>query len=79
MPVKARHAKRRRSLTADLHAWEMLFTCGTDYFGDLGMSDAEALAAAPEAWRRLGAAFLATWQPETPRAVPWALQTYGEP
>ena len=82
MPVRARRSKRRTSHVAELDAWETLFATGYDYFDDLGFGGRRgterARAAAADAWRRLGARFLANrtdgWSCE-----PWALQTFGEP
>jgi hypothetical protein len=82
MPVKMRKRKRRTDPAAELEAWSMLFECGYDYFNNLGFGyggDAVAREAAPEAWRRLGSAFLASRPANAPRAVPWALETLGEP
>ena len=83
MPVKLRQPKRRTTVAAEVEAWSMLFECGYDYFNELGFGyggDAvePARRAAPEAWRRLGAAFL-TSRPENVSEVPWALQKFGEP
>ena len=76
MPVKRRNAKRRLSAEAELEAWADMFESGYDFFGDLNvfdiMTDAEGRAAAAEAWRRLGAAFLAEWKPTVTTAKPWA-------
>lgn len=88
MPVRARASKRRRMSEAEeLEAWETLFATGYDFFGDLGLSHKErtpeAIAAAKEAWSRLGDRFLANrtdpgrtdgWACE-----PWALETFGPP
>jgi hypothetical protein len=79
MPVKLRHPKRRTNAAADLAAWSMLFESGHDFFGDLGLPDGEASAAAPEAWQRLGGTFLASRPENAARAVPWALKALGEP
>ena len=80
MPVKARRAKRRTSDAADLAAWEVLFESGHDFFGKLGFrDDAEARKAARWAWRRLGAAFLASHAEDPLKGGTWALETFGEP
>jgi hypothetical protein len=82
VPVKRRHPKRRTTAEAELAAWSMLFEGGHDYFNALGFgygNDAEAREAAPDAWRRLGAAFLAARPENAGRAVPWALDALGEP
>ncbi len=80
MPVKARRLKRRADNAASLAAWSVMFEYGRDYFLDLGFpNEAAALKAAPEAWGRLGHRFLDD-RPETAaRAMPWALETFGEP
>lgn len=41
--------------------------------------DAEVLAAVREAWARLGAAFMAEWQPQAYLPEPWALTAFGKP
>jgi hypothetical protein len=84
MPVKLRQPKKRRTFEADLEAWSMMFECGYDYFNDLGFGsggdgDDVAREAAPEAWARLGAAFLANRPANASRTVPWALETLGPP
>jgi hypothetical protein len=84
MPVKRRAAKRRLDLAAELQAWSMVFACGRDYFNDLPsigvLTDGSRpdRAAAEDAWRRLGARFLA--EPQDPHLTPaWALKEFGEP
>lgn len=75
MPVKRRRGKRRLSRAAELEAWEVVFQTGRDFFGDLediGVEDTPE--ARRDAWRRLGADFLAS-----AAADPWALREYGEP
>jgi hypothetical protein len=86
LPVKRRIAKRRISTEAELKAWDMMFSCGYDFFSsleDLGYrNEAEARAAAPEAWKRLGRAFLAEYDDSGERAihgVPWAEEQFGVP
>ena len=89
MPAKHRIPKRRTCASGELTAWSGLFDCGYDYFNDLEPfgfyrnrdADREARAAAPEAWKRLGKAFLETWQPtrNAVRQVPWALEEFGKP
>ena len=84
MPVKLRQPKRRTTVEAEVKAWSMLFECGYDYFNDLGFgygSDAvePARKAAPTAWKRLGAAFLASRPENVSSDVPWALQELGPP
>ena len=82
MPTK----RRRQSRTArqdEVKAWRPMFSWGYDFFNDLGPfglpTEAEARAAAPGAWRRLGKEFLRAWEPTEPRDKPWALEEFGEP
>lgn len=81
MPVKRRFAKRRFNRAAELAAWSGIFECGHDFFGDLDAfgfeSEKAAQKAAHEAWRRLGADFLASWTGGT--REPWALSQFGKP
>ncbi|CAN7517042.1 hypothetical protein [Mesorhizobium caraganae] len=83
MPVKRRVAKRRTDSTAEIAAWSDVFTCEFDFFNDLEpfglFTDEEVKAAAPEAWQRLGTAFLASWTPTDTRETPWALDEFGRP
>ncbi len=88
MPVRARRPKRRTSEAADLEVWETLFETGMDLYSDLesalryGPRSASEHAVVREAWRRLGARFLAARREAAEqwvREVPWALETYGEP
>jgi len=94
MPVKRRTAKRRQDPQAEMLAWSGLFRCGYDYFNDLEPygyrhpTDATARADAPEAWKRLGGAFMDWWNEgrrgSLPHATgdngePWALIEFGEP
>lgn len=83
MPVKRRAAKRRVHHAAELAAWSGVFECEYDFFGDLedfGISGDKAVReAAPEAWQRLGAEFMAGWKPTQVRETPWALEEFGEP
>jgi hypothetical protein len=87
MPVKNRTPKRRTSIKAEVEAWEMVFECGTDYFGNLvpgGFGHCSEgtpafRAAAKKAWKRLGAAYMRTRVPDRNREVPWALDKFGEP
>ena len=41
--------------------------------------DQATLTVAREAWQRLGAAFMASWEPEPYLPAPWALEAFGEP
>jgi hypothetical protein len=83
MPVKRRYSKRRTAVAAELAAWSDAFECEFDFFNELepfGIStDAEVKAAVPEAWARLGGAFLDQWTPTDTRTVPWALEQFGDP
>ncbi|MER8644677.1 hypothetical protein [Mesorhizobium sp. M1252] len=83
MPVKRRLAKRRTDSLAEIAAWSTAFECEFDFFHDLELfglfSDAEVKAALPEAWKRLGHAFLVTWVPKDTRETPWALDQFGRP
>jgi len=88
MPVKRRNSKQRFSDAALLEAWSMPFQCGCDFFSDLrplGIEvrslegSEEAMDAAEEAWKELGAAFMAEWQPTEVRKLPWAAEQFGEP
>jgi hypothetical protein len=90
MPVKRRASKQRFSNAALLEAWSMPFQCGCDFFGDLkplGIdarsileADEDVMAAAREAWGRLGEAFMVEWQPiKGVREKPWAFEQFGEP
>ena len=94
MPAKRRNVKRRIDPAAELEAWSMVFSTGNDWFNDLAefgfgtsfwdpKTEADGRAAvakaAPDAWHRLGEEFLRTWQPDGSRAVPWALEQFGDP
>jgi hypothetical protein len=91
MPVKRRQGKRRLGEAAELEAWGELFTCGYDFFGDLepfgfpgGDTDRAARAAAPQAWKRLGIAYLETawadrYKGSGQRQTPWAVEEFGYP
>src|SRR5262249_8593692 len=61
----------------ELKAWATAFTFSWDFFGDLkhyGLADDKAVRrAAKAAWKRLGARFMATWEPTPARKTPWAL------
>ena len=99
MPVKRRKPKQRQTTEAEMEAWSVMFEGGHDWFGSLepfgftrNDSDEEARAAAPEAWKRLGAMFLEEREPRpsdtTPVPAhlvgvvsmhPWALYEFGKP
>jgi hypothetical protein len=79
MPMKRRISKRR---APEAPAWATFFACGWDFFDDLrdfGMTEAEAAEVAEDAWRQHGAAFMASWQPQPNRALPWAAEQFGVP
>lgn len=81
MPAKRRIQKRRIGDDAEAKAWEMVFRSGHDYFRDLrhfGIEGADSIRdAAPAAWRRYGAAFLASIPPDT--TALWGLREFGFP
>ena len=82
MPVKLRKAKRHTSVAAEVERWSMLFETSFDYFDALGFghaNEASARDAAPEAWQRLGAQFLANRSENAAREIPWALEQFGSP
>lgn len=88
MPVKRRQTKRRMDPRAEAQAWEMVFTCGYDFFGELqrfgidlrcAKLNEETLAVANEAWSRLGHIFMANWDAEKERRMPWAYDQFEEP
>ena len=80
MPVRRRVSKARPD---ELRAWRAMFSWGFDFFNDLGPfglpTEAEARAAAPKAWQRLGAEFMLAWEPTGATENPWALEEFGEP
>ena len=81
MPVK-RRASKRKTHTVTAEAWDLLFECGRDYFGDLdalGLAEAEMIEAAREAWAEHGADFMRGWTPTAVLSVPWAMEVYGPP
>jgi hypothetical protein len=85
MPVKRRRGKARTLQDfAPLSAWRIFFSAGADHLKDLRpygiKSDAEAREAAPEAWRRLGEAFMATQGKRSEYSLPpWGLDQFGKP
>lgn len=93
MPSKMRTRKSRR-VTAEppAKAWAQVFIAGYDYLRRLApyglQTEAEIRAAAPDAWRRHGAAFLERWERGDPPGrtsdepwvhKPWALREFGRP
>ncbi|MEQ1955315.1 hypothetical protein [Mesorhizobium sp. CN2-181] len=85
VPVKRRYGKRRTNDAAELAAWRDAFLHRWDFFRDLeefGLGTDEAVAAAfPEAWARLGGAFLDQFEQHPSRSPepPYGLVTYGDP
>ena len=87
MPVRRRKPKQRHSVEAEVEAWSMWFFLGRDWFGDLekfgiDRDDNETLRERGfEAWGRIGAAWLETWEPPEHQRdrVPYALVEFGEP
>jgi hypothetical protein len=84
MPVKRRVGKRRFSEVSELEAWNAVFATGCHMLGllkGIGVQTDEHLApeigAAHSAWRRLGTAFLATY--DDAKKMPWALRMFGDP
>lgn len=82
MPVRRRTQRRRRD---ELQAWWGVFESRFDFFHEVtsyGSDEdltSEFVDRAAEAWQRLGADFLAEWQPTQAIAVPWAVREFGEP
>lgn len=94
MPRRRRVPKRRADPQVEANAWASVFETGFDFFDDLeaiGLadptagvsgSDAEKVAfraAAKDAWRRLGAAFMVSWEARGTLEKPWALEQFGNP
>jgi hypothetical protein len=86
MPVKRRRPKRRLDDAAELAVWFDVFETGFAFFGEfeavtgIPTTDIAAVrAAASEAWRRLGNAFLAQWTPTLSQPVAWAAAELGVP
>ena len=82
MPVKRRRAKRV-AIANEIFAWESVFACGWDFFGEVGLMvdgvpgsrrDWTEAPETREAWNRLGETFLAEG-----RDAEWALKTFGRP
>lgn len=85
MPVRARR-NRRRDHKAELEAWGMYFSSGWDFFDDLTLIGVETTKwgvpdedVARDAWARLGAEFLRTWQGNVSQYGHHALRVFGEP
>jgi hypothetical protein len=94
MPRRRRVPKRRADPQVEANAWASVFESGFDFFDELaviGLTDptagvtgtdaakAEFRATAQDAWRRLGAAFMAGWEQKAVRERPWALEEFGAP
>ena len=65
-----------------------MFTFGRDYFHDLArlgiddddaITDARAREKTKHAWQQLGRSFMASWDPDDPRELPWAWNEFGAP
>jgi hypothetical protein len=85
MPVRSKR-NRRRDRKAELEAWKMYFASGYDFFNDLpdiGVETTQygvpAEDLARDAWARLGAEFLRTWDDYIPQYGHHALRVFGEP
>jgi hypothetical protein len=83
VPVKRRAEKRRLVKSAQLAAWDGVFDCGYDFFGDLALLGLETNHSRPPeeviraAWAMLGRDFLAA---RAPGAQPcWAEAMFGRP
>jgi hypothetical protein len=83
MPVKRRVSKRRVDARAELDAWQSTFDAGVTFDGDLqcvGITGHPTVDQVAEAWRRLGARFIAERGHRTDTgATHWALEQFGEP
>lgn len=83
MPARRKLARRGVTESEQGEAWSEFFRSGTDFFGDLhalGIHDHKAaIKAARKAWRRYGARFMASWEPDVNVQVPWALEALGPP
>lgn len=83
----AGRSKRRQIVDDDAQrlAWRRVFATGVDYLGELRplgiTTQAELEAAAPDAWRRFGRAWLAKRRPpiDAYALAPWAARTFGRP
>jgi hypothetical protein len=84
MSTKRRSIRRPASRARELAAFSWLFRFGTEYCHDLDrhlgvrqedLSEADIALA----WARLGSSFMASWQPEDRRPLPWAYEKFGPP
>jgi hypothetical protein len=84
MTSKRSRIRRPASRARELAAFSWLFRFGTDYCHDLDrhlgvrqedLSEADIALA----WARLGQSFMATWEGEPHRPLPWAHERYGPP
>jgi hypothetical protein len=88
MPAKRHQPKRKIGEAEETALWADLFEYGFSHFfagdvEDLGFADKYAAnRAAPEAWMRLGAYYMANVWPGLARPAalrPWALEVFGPP
>jgi len=81
MPVKRRLSKWRTTIPPG--DWDMTFYSGTDFLNELAdyglETDQQVREAAREAWAQHGRAYMATWQPEPEKPLPWAAHEFGLP
>ena len=84
---RSRRRSKRHTWEAQREAWEAIFDCGRDFFGELpaigvptdpyGKPDMEA---ARDAWLRFGPGYLATHPHQIyDGQLIWALSQFGEP
>ena len=85
MPIRSKRS-RRRDNKAELDGWKVFFSSGFDFFEDLASLGVETnrygvpdKGVAREAWNRLGAEFLRTWNDQIPQYGHHALRVFGEP
>ena len=83
MPVRRKLVRRGVTEQEQGEAWSEFFRSGHDFFHELEAvgirSHEEALKAAFKAWRRHGARFMASWEPDVNVQVPWAMKRFGPP
>ena len=82
MTTRRTPLSRSHRASAELRAWDAYFSFGRDFFRGLqraGLTEEEMQKAAPDAWRRLGARFMQTWQGDIHRPMPWAWEQFGNP
>jgi hypothetical protein len=83
VPAKRKVHKRRLDWRTELEAWSCMFECGFAFDADLdplGLPPDPEENVVAEAWRRLGAIFIAQHGRENCLGQPiWALLQFGEP